>query len=96
MPVATAYIAKAAAEAGNEPPALSPLLIPQEEACRVLGGISRRHLFTLRTTAGLPVVSIGGRLMVDPIDLRKWIDDRKKPAALSIHQDPDDAPVCSD
>ena len=54
-----------------------PLLIPETEARRLLGGVCSKTLYNLRCK-GLPHVKIGERTMYDPGDLAQWVRERKR------------------
>jgi hypothetical protein len=60
----------------DTPTAISPLLIDEREARRLLGGLSVKTLYNLRRR-GLPHMKIGSRTMYSPADLAAWIESRK-------------------
>lgn len=55
----------------------APLLIDDRTARQMLGGLSSRTLYTLRTTGDLPHCRIGTRVMYSPAELAKWIARRQ-------------------
>ncbi len=58
-----------------------PLLINAEKAAQLVGGICTRTLRMLVKEHGFPIVRLGNRVMFDPIDIRKWIEEQKARAA---------------
>ena len=52
-----------------------PLLIDGKQAAKLLG-ISERHLANLRKAGKIPFVRLGGRVLYDPIALRRWIAEQ--------------------
>lgn len=57
--------------------ALSPLLVDEREARRLLGGVSSKSMFNWRKSAGLPFLKLGSRVMYSPADLAAWIERQK-------------------
>lgn len=53
------------------------LLWTRQETAESLG-ISQRTLDRMREADRIPSVRVGGRVMFDPIDIRKWIDSQKE------------------
>lgn len=53
-------------------------LLPLDEACKRLGGISRTTLWRLRKNGELPQVKLGGRYFVSDADLDQYIASLKK------------------
>jgi hypothetical protein len=51
---------------------LTPLLLNEVQARKVLGGISRATLFNYRRL-GLPFIKLPGRVMFEPSALKEWI-----------------------
>jgi hypothetical protein len=56
---------------------LAPMLIPEREARRLLGGLCAKTMYNLRRDGLLPAVKIGSRTMYDVADLRRFIDRQK-------------------
>lgn len=56
---------------------LTPMLVDEREARRLLGGLCAKTMYSLRRSGGLPGVKIGSRVMYDVADLRHFIDARK-------------------
>lgn len=52
------------------------LLVDEQEARQLLGGLCAKTLFNFRQR-GLPYVKIGSRTMYDPADLRQWVSRQK-------------------
>ena len=52
-------------------------LLNEEQAAKYLGGVSLKHLYNLRTKAGLPYVRVGSRVMYRAESLLRWIADRE-------------------
>ena len=65
------------AEAITERQALSPLLVDEREARRLLGGVCAKTMYNLRRSGELRAVKIGSRIMYDMVDLRAFIDRQK-------------------
>jgi len=68
-----------------------PLLVPEREAARLLGGLSIKTMFNLRQR-GLPFTKIGSRTMYCPADLARWVEQQKTPNAVprkvkTVHED---------
>ena len=69
---------------GDVPPAsalpveaLTPLLVNERDARRLLGGLCAKTLYNLRRSGQLPGVRVGSRVLYDVADLRAFIDRRK-------------------
>jgi predicted DNA-binding transcriptional regulator AlpA len=58
------------------PISAEPILLSVDDACRALGGISRRTLWTLtnRGENSIPHVKLGARVMYARRDLLEWIE----------------------
>ena len=56
---------------------LHPLLVNEQDARRLLGGLCAKTLYNLRQSGELPGVKIGSRIMYDVADLRRFIEARK-------------------
>jgi hypothetical protein len=56
-----------------------PILLAVDDACRTLGGISRRTLWTLTNRAEnrIPHVKLGARVMYPRHDLLEWVAYQK-------------------
>ncbi len=57
--------------------ALTPLLVCEVDARRLLGGLSAKTLYLLRRDSGLPFVKVGSRTLYDPRDVARWVEERK-------------------
>lgn len=57
--------------------ALSPLLIPELDARRLLGGVSAKTIYVWREREHLPYLKVGARVLYDPADLAAWVEARK-------------------
>ena len=65
--------------ARRQPAAPAPLVEPllrKKEAARLLG-LSERSVERLITAGELPIVRLGASCRVDPLDLRRYIDQQK-------------------
>lgn len=62
-------------------PMLPPILVDEQEARRLLGGLCSKTLFNLRQQ-GLPHVRLGSRVMYSPADLARWVNERKVAAGV--------------
>ena len=56
---------------------VTPLLIDEPEARRLLGGLCAKTMYNLRRTGDLPAVKIGSRTMYDVADLKAFIERQK-------------------
>ena len=56
---------------------LSPMLVDEREARRLLGGLCAKTMYNLRRDGLLPAVKIGTRTMYDIADLRAFIERQK-------------------
>lgn len=54
-------------------PAISPLLVDERAARRLLGGLCQKTLYNLRRAGDLPAVKIGSRTMYDVADLAAFV-----------------------
>jgi hypothetical protein len=63
---------------GNSPAVQDapPLLVDEQEARRLLGGLCLKTMYNLRRQ-GLPFVKIGSRTMYSPFDLSRWVEEKK-------------------
>jgi hypothetical protein len=62
--------------ANPSPQSLTPLLVDEPEARRMLGGLCAKSMYNLRRQ-GLPFVKIGSRVMYVPADLAAWVERQK-------------------
>lgn len=63
------------------------ILVGVREASYLLG-ISPRHLWSLSQPRGpLPVIRLGGRVLYDPDDLRRFVEQAKQKAIEQVAQD---------
>ena len=56
---------------------LTPMLVNEREARRLLGGLCAKTMYNLRRAGELPGVKIGSRIMYDVADLRAFIERQK-------------------
>ena len=62
----------------NQPaPALTPLLVDEREARRLLGGLCAKTMYNLRKAGELPIFTDGSWTMYDVADLRAFIERQK-------------------
>jgi hypothetical protein len=56
---------------------LTPMLVDEREARRLLGGLCAKTMYNLRRDGLLPAVKIGSRTMYDVVDLQSFIQRQK-------------------
>jgi hypothetical protein len=60
----------------ESPSIMPPLLVPESEARRLLGGLCAKTMYLMRRR-GLPHLKIGTRVMYRPADLEMWIERKR-------------------
>jgi len=61
------------------------MLVSVREACYLLGSISPRHLWDLTAPRGpIPAVRLGKRVLYDPADLQRFIEQAKQKAVHEL------------
>jgi len=66
---------------------LDRMLVSVREACYLLGSISPRHLWDLTAPRGpIPAVRLGKRVLYDPADLQRFIEQAKQKAVEQAAQ----------
>jgi len=58
------------------------LLYSRDDAARLLGRITPRRLDQFTKSGELRYIRVGGRIMFDPADLRRFIDERRSQSVL--------------
>lgn len=65
------------AENGADRQLVSPLIVDEREARRLLGGLCAKTMYNLRRSGELLGIKIGSRVMYDVADLRAFIERQK-------------------
>ena len=65
------------AEQAAERQMVSPLVVDEREARRLLGGLCAKTMYNLRRSGELVGIKIGSRVMYDVADLRAFIERQK-------------------
>lgn len=67
-------------DSNSKPPADDRLLLPAEDAAKVLS-ISERHLWTLTRTKRVPCVRLGRRVLYPRAKLEEWVKEQAEEAS---------------
>jgi excisionase family DNA binding protein len=51
------------------------LLVPIGEACEILGGLSRKTVWSMTKTGELPCVRVRRRVLYSPAALQRWVEE---------------------